>query len=86
MPEICRFFDILIYMYFNEHPPAHFHVKHNEFRAQIAIATLEIIDGQLPPKQLRMVKQWAKAHQEELMKNWLSLQETGNFDKIMPLK
>ena len=86
MPEICRFFDIVIYMYFNEHPPAHFHIKYNEFRAQMAIATLDIIEGELPPRQLRLVKEWASQHQQELLKNWLSLQETGNFARIKPLE
>jgi len=86
MPEICRFLDIVIYMYFNEHPPPHFHIKYNEFRAQMAIATLELIEGDLPPRQLRLVKEWATQHQDELMHNWLSLQETGHFDKIEPPK
>lgn len=86
MPEICRFLDIVIYMYFNDHPPPHFHIKYNEFRAQMAIATLEIIEGELPPRQLRLVKEWAGQYQEELLKNWLSLQETGNFAKIKPLE
>lgn len=85
MPEICRFFDIIIYMYFNEHPPAHFHVKYNEFRAQIAIQTLEIMEGELPPRQARLVMDWAKLHQQELMDNWNSLQKTGEFAKIPPL-
>lgn len=86
MPEICRFLDIVIYMYFNEHPPAHFHVKYNEFRAQIAIKSLEIIEGELPPRQLRLVIEWARLHQAELMDNWLSLQKTGEFVKIKPLQ
>jgi hypothetical protein len=85
MPEICRFLDIVIYMYFNDHPPPHFHVKCNEFRAQISIETLDVIDGGLPQKQLRIVRGWAQQHKDELIKNWISLQETGTFDKIKPL-
>ena len=85
MPEVSRFFNIVIYMYFNEHPPAHFHVKYNEYRAQIAIKTLDIIEGELPPKQYSQVKEWAGNHQEELLQNWISLQETGKFVKIKPL-
>jgi hypothetical protein len=72
-------------MYFNDHPPPHFHVKSNEFRAKIAIETLEVIDGALPPKQLKTVRKWAEQHQKELMRNWLSLQETGTFVKIDPI-
>jgi len=85
MPEICRFFEIVIYMYFNEHNPPHFHIKYHDFRAQMAIATLEIMEGELPPKQLRLVTDWARLHQTELLKNWNSLQETGTFGKITPL-
>lgn len=85
MPEISRFFGIIITMYFNDHPPPHFHVKYNEFRAQLAIVSLEVIEGELPPKELWLVRHWGKQHQAELLRNWEDLQETGKFVKIKPL-
>lgn len=86
MPELCRFFGIVIYMYFNDHPPPHFHVKYQQHRAQIAIDTLEILEGELPAKELWLVRHWANQHNQELSNNWQNLQKTGEFAKIAPLK
>jgi hypothetical protein len=55
MPEISRFLGIIIYMYFNDHNPPHFHVQYNNFRAIIDIEKLAIIDGSLPARVLGMV-------------------------------
>jgi hypothetical protein len=85
MPEICRFFGIVITMYFNDHPPPHFHVRFQGFRAQMEIATLELLEGDLPPKELWLVRHWAGQHQKELQQNWDDLQKTGRFVKIEPL-
>ena len=48
MPEISRFYGILIKMYFIDHNPPHFHAEYGEYRAEYSIKTLEIIDGKLP--------------------------------------
>ncbi|MHC4138705.1 MAG: DUF4160 domain-containing protein [Planctomycetota bacterium] len=50
MPEISRFLGIVIYMYFNEHNPPHFHAEYNEFKAAISIQTLGVTEGKLPSK------------------------------------
>lgn len=85
MPEISRFLGIVIYMYFNEHNPPHFHVEYNEFKASIAIDTLGLIEGRLPSKVMSLVIEWAQDHQVELLENWNSIRETGEFHKIQPL-
>ncbi len=46
MPEICRFLGIVISMYFDEHNPPHFHVRYNEYRAVVAIRSLNLLEGQ----------------------------------------
>ncbi len=48
MPAISVFYGILIRMFFNDHPPPHFHARYGEFEATIDIATLDIMEGQLP--------------------------------------
>lgn len=63
MPEISRFLGIIIYMYFNEHNPPHFHAKYNEHIASINIKTLGIIEGKLPSKVLGLVVEWAENNQ-----------------------
>lgn len=85
MPELSRFLGIIIYMYFNEHNPPHFHAVYNENKAAISIETLGIIEGRLPSRVLSLVVEWAQDHKEELLSNWNSLKSTGNFEKIEPL-
>lgn len=85
MPEISRFLGIVIYMYFNEHNPPHFHAEYNEFKAAICIKNLALLEGRLPSKVMSLVVEWAQDHQMELLENWDSLKETGVFHKIHPL-
>jgi len=70
MPEICRFRGIVIFMYFGDHEPPHFHVRYQGFNSSISINQLVIESGELPPKILRLVQEWAKYHQDELKENW----------------
>ena len=85
MPVVSDFLGIVIFMYFNEHNPPHFHAKYNEFRAEILIETLSVKEGKLPPRILGLVTEWAELHKEELMDNWNSLKKTGEHKKIKPL-
>ncbi len=86
MPEISRFFGIIIFMYFDEHNPPHFHAKYNEDRAVISINELKVVDGHIQKRALSLVLEWANEHREELLHNWNSLQTTGEFSKIAPLE
>jgi len=85
MPEISRFLGIVITMYFNDHNPPHFHVRYEDFRALVGIDPLELREGELPPRVLGLVFEWAEMHQTELMRNWTTLAEKGIFTKIEPL-
>jgi len=87
MPEICRFFGIVIQMFGNDHNPPHFHVIYNEFRAIIEIESGDILQGDLPSKQLKFVQVWCIIHKEELIENFLSLRsDVQIFKKIKPLE
>ncbi len=72
MPVISRFYGIVIKMFFlqKEHQPPHFHAIYGEHNCLIDLASLEIIEGDLPHRAERLVKEWAKIHQEELKKMW----------------
>lgn len=85
MPELSRFLGIVIYMYFNEHNPPHFHAEYNEFKASISIKSLGLMEGKLPSKVMSLVVEWAQDHQQELLENWNSIQATGEYHKITPL-
>lgn len=87
MPEISRFFGIIINMYGDDHNPPHFHVQYNDCRAMIAIDSGEILQGALPAKQLKYIQVWADIHKAELLDNFLKLNnDIKTFSKIKPLE
>ncbi len=85
MPSVSRFFGIVIYFYFKDHNPPHFHAKYAEYQAEILINGLSVDDGYLPPRVLGLVIEWAQMHQEELLENWKIAKEGGIFKQIAPL-
>lgn len=86
MPEICRFLGIVIKMFYGDHPPKHFHVEYNDYKAFISLDSLEIVEGKLPPTVLRLVKKWAKLHKRELLDNWERAIAREKLKKIEPLE
>jgi hypothetical protein len=86
MPEICRFLGIIITMYFNEHNPPHFHARYGDHRAEIAIETLSIMAGSLPPRVLGLVMEWAALRRRELMEDWELARRQVELKRIAPLE
>jgi hypothetical protein len=87
MPELSRFYGIVIYMFAKDHLPPHCHVKYAEFRGLIDIRTGDIIEGYLPRRALRLVQDWVELHQEELLANWQTSQtDKPVFHPIEPLQ
>ena len=70
MPELSRFFGIVIRMYPNDHLPSHFHAIYGEFEALIEIDTLAIYRGAIPRRVLALVLEWAVLHRAELRQDW----------------
>ena len=86
MPEISRFFGIVIAMYFKEHAPPHFHAKYEEQRAAFSILDLRIIEGSLPRKVAALVLEWANEHRDELLENWKRVERREDLLTIEPLE
>ncbi len=86
MPEICRFFGIIIAMFFEDHQPPHFHARYGEHKVAIKIRDLSILEGFLPPRALGLVMEWASSHQDELAQNWDLAQAYQPLMKIRPLE
>ena len=89
MPEICRFFGIIIRMYAEPtgpHHGPHFHAYYQEDVGVYAIDTIELIAGELPRRQRRLVEAWAELHREELLSDWERLQSGQVLFKIDPLR
>jgi len=85
MPELSRFLGIVVFMYFNDHNPPHFHVEYGDHQASIAIENLSVLEGGLPSRVLGYVIEWASLHRKELMDDWDMIKSTGKYFKIEPL-
>lgn len=70
MPVISYFFGIYIRMYHDDHNPPHIHVEYQGQEAYVAIETGEIIEGNLPRKAAKLVREWVQEHKKELTANW----------------
>ena len=85
MPEICRFYGIVIKMYFADHAPPHFHAEYSEHEVRVAINTLAVLSGRLPPRAQGLVAEWASLHQTELRTLWeraSKLEQLGHIDPL----
>jgi len=85
MPEISRFFGIVIAMFYKEHTPPHFHAKYAGQWAAFSIEELEMIEGELPRRAISLVLEWAFQHRDALMANWEKAQGREPLEKIKPL-
>ena len=86
MPEISRFFGIIIRMYYNEHVPPHFHAQYGENQAEINIETFEVIKGKLPNRVLGLALEWAALHRNELRTDWERARSEQPLKPIQPLE
>jgi len=86
VPEISRFFGIIITMYYGDHQPPHFHVRYGDSKAQVTIETISILNGNLPPRVFGLVAEWALGHQNELREDWKLVQNDTPPNKIDPLE
>ena len=86
MPEISRFFGIIIAMFYDEHNPPHFHARYGEHKAEFAIKSLSLLAGRLPPRVMGLVMEWASIHQDELMADWELARQQAELKRIAPLE
>jgi hypothetical protein len=85
VPELSRFYGIVVRMYFDDHPPPHFHAEYGSFQAVVAIDSLAVIAGGLPPRALGLVTEWAALHRDELRRAWSRAAGLEPPGKIPPL-
>ena len=83
MPEVSRFYGIVIKMFFKpkEHEPSHIHALYGEYIGIFDLKSMEMTTGDLPAKAQELVKEWLAANQTELLKMW----DTQKIEKLPPL-
>lgn len=70
MPVIARFYGIVVKMYFREHGVPHFHALYGEHNGVFEIATLDMLEGDLPGRAERITREWATRYQVDLTRMW----------------
>ena len=86
MPEISRFYGIIIKVFHNDHQPPHFHAELGDAQMMVAIDSLAVIAGRLPPRATGMVVEWAMEHQAELRRVWEQAHIGEPLDRVEPLR
>lgn len=82
VPRLSAFYGIVITMYWRDHPPPHFHADYSGYAAKIEIETLQVIEGFVPPRALRLTGEWAELHRDELRDNWA---RAVSHDALVPI-
>jgi len=86
VPEISRFYGIVVSMYFKDHAPPHFHACYGSAEVVIEISSLAVTEGRLPMHALALLKKWAKKHQADLLDDWNLARAGKPLKRIPPLE
>lgn len=86
VPELCRFYGIIIRMHYGDHAPPHFHATYGDQEALLGIDSLTILKGRLPPRARGLVVEWAALHQAELRDAWDRATRREELIRIEPLR
>lgn len=85
MPIISRFFGIVIYMYWKDHAPPHFHAKYGDDEIVVEIRTGNV-SGSMSNRAIKLIHEWRELHKDDLLRDWeLSEQKKALF-AIDPLE
>ena len=85
MPEVSRFYGIIIRIYFSDHNPPHFHAQYGEYEAVISIESLAVLRGNLPARAHGLTIEWAQKYQQDLLNSWENAKNMQSPGKIEPL-
>ena len=85
MPIISRFFGIIVFMFWREHQPPHFHAKYGDQEVIVEIQTGKVT-GNISPRVLDMVQEWREMHEDDLIADWELAEENKPLKRIKPLE
>lgn len=88
MPELCRFYGIIIKMLYSDtvqHHKPHIHAYYQDYEASVGIDG-ELLAGSIPVKQLKLIQAWLVLHEDELYAAWNKAVQNIPFGKVEPLK
>lgn len=85
MPIISRFFGIIVYMYWRDHAPPHFHARYEDDEVAVIIETGEV-KGLMSKRALALIEEWRVAHKKDLLEDWALAEEKKALKRIEPLE
>lgn len=85
MPIVSRFYGIVVFIFWRDHSPPHFHARYGEHEIIVEIET-GAITGTMPGRATSMVQQWRELHKDELMENWRLAEQKKPLRHIEPLE
>jgi hypothetical protein len=85
MPELSRFYGIIIRMFYGDHAPPHFHAVYQGRVIMVNIETLEVMEGSMSPRAQKLILEWADLHREDLRQAWDRASRNQEPSKIPPL-
>ena len=85
MPEVCRFYGIVISIYYNDHGPPHFHARYGSDQVMIGMDNLTVLQGRLSPRAHGLVIEWAASRNPELRAAWAAARRMDPIGRIAPL-
>ena len=85
MPTISSFYGIIIYMFWRDHNPPHFHAKYGGYEVIVEIETGKV-SGFIPKRASSIIQEWREMHKAELMENWKRAQQNKPIETIKPLE
>ena len=86
MPIFSRFFGIIIALYWSDHAPPHFHAKYAGQEAAVDIKTGKVLERELSKRASKLVEDWRKIHEVELMQDWNLAKQRKPLRVIAPLE
>jgi phosphomannomutase len=86
VPRIAEFYGIAIYMYYQDHEPPHVHAKYGGHGVVLAVRSLRVLKGRLPPRALALVRRWARMNRRELEANWTRARGGRTLRPVSPLE
>jgi hypothetical protein len=85
MPIISSFFGIIIYMFWREHAPAHFHAKYGDDEIIVEIETGKVT-GTMTKRAIKMIQEWRELYKVELLRDWKLAEQKKALFPIKPLE
>jgi len=86
VPDISRFFGIVIFMYYNDHEPPHVHARYGDAEIRVDLRSCEVLSGQIPTRAQQRVVDWIELNRSSLLDSWMLAGARKPLPRIEPLK